>query len=73
MHARKRHFGSVRRLASGRWQARYLVAGGRISAAPRTFRTKADAARWLAMAESDQARGVWVDPRAGKVPLGDYA
>lgn len=71
--ARKRQFGSVRRLSSGRWQARYRVAGGRFVAAPRTFPTKADAARWLAGVESDQARGVWVDPRAGKVLLNDYA
>ena len=71
--SRRRQFGSVRRLPSGRWQARYEVQGGRSVTAPRTFSTKADAGRWLAGVEADQARGVWIDPEAGKVLLGSYA
>jgi hypothetical protein len=70
---RRRQFGSVRRLPSGRWQARYWNVTGRLVTARRTFATKADAGRWLSAAESDQARGVWVDPKAGRVRLKSYA
>lgn len=71
--SRRREFGSVRRLPSGKWQARYEMEGGRSIAATHTFPSKADAARWLATVEADQGRGLWVDPGAGKTPLADYA
>lgn len=71
--SRRRGFGNVRKLPSGRWQARYRLPGGGHLAAPGTFATKAEATRWLAMVEADQARGLWVDPRAGRVLLQDYA
>lgn len=71
--SRRREFGSVRRLPSGSWQARYEVDGGRSVTAPQTFPTKVEAARWLATVEADQERGLWVDPGAGKTPLNDYA
>lgn len=70
---RRRHFGTVRRLPSGRWQARYRLASGRLITAPATYDTKGDATRWLAMIEADQARGLWLDPRAGKIRLSPYA
>jgi integrase len=69
----KRQFGSIRRLPSGRWQARYPVGGGRLVAAPRTFATKAEAGRWSAETEADQVRRRWVDPGAGREPLEEYA
>lgn len=69
----KRHFGSVRRLPSGRWQARHRTADGRLATAPRTFKTKGDAARWLSAVEADKARGVWLDPSAGRIRLAGYA
>lgn len=40
----KRDFGTVRRLASGRWQARYPDATGQRRTAPTTFTTRAEAA-----------------------------
>jgi integrase len=55
---RRRQWGSVRRLASGRYQAR-LPDG---SPAPDTFPTKAEASRWLALAEADLVRGTFVHP-----------
>ena len=64
---------SVRRLRSGRWQARYWDAAGRRVAAPTTFATKAEARRWLAAAETDMSRGEWHDPRLGDVPFADWA
>jgi len=48
----RRAFGSVRQLASGRWQARYLDAAGMRHTAPRTFPTKVEATRYLAQVEA---------------------
>lgn len=70
---RRRDFGAVRRLPSGRWQARYRLSGGERVTAPQTFASKAEAARWLALTAADQSRGMWIDPRAGQVRLADYA
>lgn len=71
--SRRRQFGNIRKLSSGRWQARYEVEGGRSVPAPTSFATKADAARWLAGVETDRAKGTWVDPLAGRTTLDQYA
>jgi hypothetical protein len=70
--ARRRNFGSVRRLPSGRWQVRYWLEGERC-AAPQTFATTADASAHLATVQADTLRGAWVDPAAGKVTFAEYA
>ena len=44
----RRDSGSVRRLPSGRWQARYLDRFGEQRSAPLTFTTRAEAAAFLA-------------------------
>lgn len=62
MAAAKRRFGRVRKLPSGRWQARYRGPDGIDRPAPETFATKRDADRWLTLAEAEIARGKWVDP-----------
>jgi len=69
----RRRFGRIRKLPSGRWQARYPGPDGRDLAAPSTFSTKTDAARWLATVESDLARGTWLDPSRGAVRLSAYS
>lgn len=69
----RRDFGSIRKLASGRWQVRYLAPDGRRVAAPSTFATRTAAADHLATLQVDRRRGAWVDPRAASVPLGEYA
>jgi integrase len=69
----RRRAGTVRKLSSGRWQARYLDPAGRRLTAPLTFRTKGDAQRWLAATETDLNRGEWHDPRHGKVLFGAWA
>ena len=48
----RRRFRGVRRLSSGRWQARYRTSDGRRHTAPETFATKADATRHLAQVET---------------------
>jgi integrase len=68
----RRHFGSVRRLPSGRYQAAYWHEGKRRNA-PYTFQTKADALAWLSVTEADILRGGWIDPAAGKVTFEKYA
>lgn len=71
--ASRRRFGRVRKLPSGRWQVRYPGPDGVDRAAPTTFPTKTEAARWLATVESDLSRGTWLDPSRGAVPLSVYA
>ena len=70
--AGKRQFGTIRKLPSGKWQARFRV-GSRRAEAPRTFSTKSEASRWLSSVETEQARGLWLDPAAGKVTLKDFS
>lgn len=65
-------WGSVRKLPSGRHQARYRVEG-QLVAAPTTFRTKRDAEVYLSTVRADMERGRWVDPAARQVTLREYA
>jgi len=67
----RRHFGSVRKRPSGRWQALYWQ-DERVQSAG-TFATKADAQACLSAMETDQRRGKWIDPRGGKVTLNSFA
>lgn len=61
-------WGSVRKLASGRYQARYEIKGISRSA-PTTFRTKGLAESFLATTRVDLERGTWVDPTGGEIAL----
>lgn len=71
--ARQRNvWGSVRKLPSGRYQARYTV-NGRAHSAPTTFATKREADAFLAGVRADLGRGRWMDPSAAAVPLRAYA
>jgi integrase len=67
----RRHFGTVRKRPSGRWQAVYWQDGGLHSAG--TFTSKADALARLSTVEADLRRGAWIDPSAGQVTLKTYA
>src|SRR4051795_673556 len=71
--AGRRRFGRVRKLPSGRWQARYPGPDGKDRSAPTTFATKTDANRFLAATEVDMGRGVWLDPHRSGVTLQDYS
>jgi len=69
----RRRFGAVRKLPSGRWQARYLGPDDVMRPADRTFATKTEAERWLIRTEAEIIDANWVDPDAGRVPFGEYA
>lgn len=55
----RRRFGSVRRLQSGRWQARYYLPDGTRRSPAQRFATKTDALRFLATVEADLLCGTF--------------
>ena len=71
--SKKRRFGRVRQLSSGRWQARYPGPDGLDRPADETFATKGDAEVWLTLKEAEILNGDWTNPDDGKVLLADYA
>jgi len=71
--SKKRRFGRVRKLPSGRWQARYAGPDGIDRPAGETFASKNDAEVWLTLKEAEIRRGDWMDPDAGRIPFGRYA
>ncbi|MFI9580457.1 tyrosine-type recombinase/integrase [Streptomyces sp. NPDC052236] len=71
--APRRRFGAVRKLPSGRYQARYPGSDGVLRSAPEVYETKRDAEVFLAQVQADQTRGDWIDPTAGEVLFGEYA
>lgn len=70
---RRRSFGRVRKLPSGRYQVRYPGPDGIDRPAPQTFRTKREADDWLADKQTELRQGDWRDPDAAKVPFRTYA
>ena len=68
----RRRFGKIRQLPSGRFQASYVGPDGVRRPAPRTFRTKTDAAVWLSATETDLSRGDLIDSEANRMPLRDW-
>lgn len=69
----KRQFGSIRKLPSGRFQARYTGPDGHTYAARRengqalTFQTRGDADGWLSLRRSEILRNDWPPPAAPRV------
>jgi integrase len=70
---RRRRFGTVRRLPSGRWQVRYPGPDGVVRPADDTFATKTGAETWLTRKEAEILDGDWIDPDAGEILIADYA
>ena len=68
----RRHFGNVRRLPSGHYQASYWHEGRRHIAA-QTFSQKADAHAFLDAVSASIGRSDWVDPELGRISFGRYA
>lgn len=71
--SKRRRFGSLRKLPSGRYQVRYQGPDGLYRTAPDTFPAKANADRYLAAVETDMRRGNWLDPQRSDVRLSTYA
>ncbi|MFE5026674.1 hypothetical protein ACFRAO_25960 [Streptomyces sp. NPDC056656] len=69
---RRRRFGSVRKLPSGRFQARYRGPDGLVRTADKTFATQTDADRWLVKQEAKILEGDWKNPDV-KIAFGDFA
>lgn len=72
MAGKRRRFGNVRRLPSGRYQATYRDHDGIRRAAGETFRTKRDAERWLSVVEAELLRGEWLNPDDQRVALAGF-
>ncbi len=70
---KNRHFGNIRKLPSGRYQARYRGPDGKLRSAPETFERKSDASRWLSFKDAEISQGDWIAPELGKRPFGEYA
>ncbi|WP_406305232.1 tyrosine-type recombinase/integrase [Streptomyces sp. NBC_00885] len=69
---KRRRFGAVRKLPSGRFQARYPGPDGLLRSAPETFPSQTDADRWLVRKEAEIIEGRWQNPDE-KVVFGVYA
>lgn len=74
----RRSFGNVRRLPSGRWQARYTGPDLARHQAPLTFDTRGAAEGWLAVEHGRVVAGTWAPPTpwgsepAAPVTVGAY-
>jgi integrase len=60
---RRRAWGAIEQLPSGRFRARMVAPDGRYVSAPTTFTSRRDAAVWLDLQHADMVRGVWKVPR----------
>lgn len=69
----RRGFGRVRKLPSGRFQARYPGPDGVLRPADRTFATTTDADRWLMRKRIEIEEGCWLDPAEGQTTVRDWA
>ncbi|WP_416963473.1 tyrosine-type recombinase/integrase [Streptomyces sp. Agncl-13] len=69
----RRGFGRVRKLPSGRYQARYPGPDGVLRPADRTFATTTDADRWLAKKRIEIEDGHWIDPVEGQTTVRDWS
>jgi hypothetical protein len=63
----------VRQLPSGNWQARLWNDQTGAYTALGTFASKRDADATLRVAQTDKARGDWIDPKKGRVTFGSYS
>src|ERR1700722_9509040 len=71
VHMARRHFGTIRKRPSGRWQVLYERDGRQRSGG--TFVHKADALTALSTIEVSIKQNAWVDPKSGKTALRDYS
>lgn len=62
---------SIKKRENGQWRARYRDEGGREHS--RHFTRKVDAQRWLDETTASVVTGQYVDPKAGRVTVREYA
>ena len=62
---------SIKKRENGQWRARYSDEGGREHS--RHFTRKVDAQRWLDETTASVVTGQYVDPKAGRVTVREYA
>ena len=67
----RRSWGAVRKLPSGRYQAKYRLEGV-LTPAPETFPNRAQADRWLTNQRMEMERGENVDEKLGSRALGSW-
>ena len=65
---RKNTFGTVEKLPSGRYRARYRGPDGRRYTAPTLFTAQRDARGWLALRHAEIIRKAWAPPEADQRP-----
>jgi integrase len=70
---RRRSFGRVRRLPSGRYQVRYPSPDREQITGPQTFASYKGADAYLALVQADLLRGTWIDHRQSTITLREYA
>ena len=77
MTTQQRPFGNIRRLPSGRYQARYTGPGGVYIKAPKTFAQKIDAEAWLSDRRREIDRNLWDADAAAqarpRITFADYS
>ncbi len=61
-------FGTVEKLASGRYRARYRGPDGRRYGAPTLFLAQKDARGWLALRQAEIIKGLWMPPGGAQRP-----
>ncbi|RVU27183.1 site-specific integrase [Streptomyces antnestii] len=69
----RRNFGRIRKLPSGRFQARYPGPDGVLRSAGKTFATTTDADRWLSKKRIEIEEGRWLDPAEGQTTVRDWS
>ena len=74
MARKRRGFGRLRQLPSGRWQAAYVGPDTKLHSAPRTYASEHDAEGWLAAERRKMDLGTWgAVERSDAVTLRAYA
>ncbi|MEY4313590.1 MAG: hypothetical protein RIS93_170, partial [Actinomycetota bacterium] len=70
--SKRRSFGAIRKLASGKYQASWQDKYGNRFAAPNTFTSYERADLFLAEKQVEISKNLDIDPRRGKITLKDW-
>lgn len=70
---KRRGFGAIRRLPSGRYQASYTAPDGQRRNAPSTFKAQLDAEAWLVRRREEITDGTWTPQKSDPEPAPTFA